>query len=161
MIFKKRSHCTTRRGVSSIVGAMIFTVLMVGGFSAMSLAMNTQTDIVKTHIAVADIDLKKQQENFDVSVFTTNNFLNVTVDNRGQNPVEISRMWIINKTQTGEPAYNFTINSNDAFVSSGSISPILSSQPLKIIPDTYDVKIISSLGTIKTQELITSSSSNA
>ncbi len=70
MIFKKRSYCTTRRGVSSIVGAMIFTVLMIGGFSAMSLAMNTQTDIVKTHIAVADIDLKKQQENFNVSVFT-------------------------------------------------------------------------------------------
>jgi hypothetical protein len=140
---------------------MIFTVLMVGGFSAMSLAMNTQTDIVKTHIAVADIDLKKQQENFDVSVFTTNNFLNVTVDNRGQNPVEISHLWIINKTLANEPATQFSINPNDAFVSSGSISDILLSQPLTITPDTYDVKIISSLGTIKTEELITSTSSNA
>ncbi|MBM2819690.1 MAG: hypothetical protein HW410_1372, partial [Nitrosarchaeum sp.] len=162
MIFKKRSHCTTRRGVSSIVGAMIFTVLMIGGFSAMSLGMNTQADIVKTHIAVADIDLKKQQENFDVSVFTnSSNFLNVSVDNRGQNPVEISRLWITNKTLSGEPTTQFSINSNDAFVSSGSISNILSSQPLKITPDTYDVKIISSLGTIKTEELVTSTSSNA
>ena len=162
MIFKKRSYCTTRRGVSSIVGAMIFTVLMIGGFSAMSLAMNTQTDIVKTHIAVADIDLKKQQENFNVSVFTnSSNLLNVSVDNRGQNPVEISHLWITNKTLSGEPTTQFSINPNDAFVSSGSISNILSSQPLIITPNTYDVKIISSLGTIKTQELITSSSSNA
>jgi hypothetical protein len=141
---------------------MIFTVLMVGGFSAMSLAMNTQTDIVKTHIAVADIDLKKQQENFDVFVSTnSSNFLNVSVDNRGQNPVEISHLWITNKTLSGEPTTQFSINPNDAFVSSGSISNILSSQSLTITPDTYDVKIISSLGTIKIEELITSTSSNA
>jgi hypothetical protein len=144
------------------VGAMIFTVLMIAGFSALSVAMDTQTDIVKTHLAVADIELKKQQENFDISVFTrpTTNILNVTVSNSGQNPVEISKIWIVNKTLAAEPAYDFTINSDDAIVPTGSQLNILNSQNLKINPETYDVKVVSSLGTIKTQELTVGSSSS-
>jgi len=158
LIFKKRNIClNSRRGVSSIVGAMIFTVLLVGGFSALSLALNTQTDIVKTHISVAEMDLKKQQENFDVSVSTNpSNFLQVFVDNKGQNPVEISDLLIINKTAPTKYVGHFSMNSKDAIVTPGSApTDILLTQPLIIIPDTYDIKVVSSLGTIKTRELIT------
>src|SRR3972149_7060926 len=83
-------HPNSRRGISSVVGALIFTVLMIAGFSAMSLALNSQTDIVNTQRVVSDIELKKQQEQFGVIVSTdANNILNVSVDNMGQNPVEI------------------------------------------------------------------------
>src|SRR3989338_10117239 len=132
----------SRRGISSVVGALIFTVLMIAGFSAMSLALDSQTDIVNTQRVVSDIELKKQQEQFGIAVSTdANNILNVSVDNRGQNPVEISRVWITNKTLPTQPAKPFSVNSNDAFVPSGFKSNILTTQPLYIIPDTYDVKV--------------------
>lgn len=151
----------SRRGISSVVGALIFTVLMIAGFSAMSLALDSQTDIVNTQRVVADVELKKQQEKFDISVSTdVNNLLDVSVENNGQNPVEISRIWITNKTLPTQPAKPFSVNSNDAFVPSGFKSNILATQPLYITPDTYDVKIISTLGTVKTAELSYGSSSN-
>ncbi|MBS3926565.1 MAG: hypothetical protein KGZ34_07755 [Nitrosarchaeum sp.] len=151
----------SRRGISSVVGALIFTVLMIAGFSAMSLALDSQTDIVNTQRVVADVELKKQQEKFDISVSTdANNILDVSVDNTGQNPVEISRIWITNKTLPTQPAKPFSVNSNDAFVPSGFKSNILATQPLYITPDTYDVKIISTLGTVKIAELSYGSSSN-
>lgn len=144
----------SKRGISSVVGALIFTVLMIAGFSAMSLALDSQTDIVNTQRVVADIELKKQQEQFGIAVFTdANNILNVSVDNNGQNPVEISRVWITNKTLATQPAKPFSINSDDAFVPTGFTSNVLSSQPLYMIPDTYDIKVISTLGTVKITEV--------
>jgi hypothetical protein len=151
----------SRRGISSVVGALIFTVLMIAGFSAMSLALDSQTDIVNTQRVVSDIELKKQQEQFGVAVFTdVNNILNVSVDNKGQNPVEISRVWITNKTLPTQPANAFSVNSDDAFVPTGFTSNVLYTQPLYIVPDTYDIKVISSLGTVKIAELSYGSSTN-
>lgn len=151
-IFSHTSN--SRRGISSVVGALIFTVLMIAGFSAMSLALDSQTDIVNTQRVVADIELKKQQEQFGIAVFAdANNILNVSVDNNGQNPVEISRIWITNKTLPTQPATPFSVASDDAFVPTGFTSNVLSTQPLYIVPDTYDVKVISTLGTVRTAEL--------
>ncbi|MBI4010243.1 MAG: hypothetical protein HY361_03585 [Candidatus Aenigmarchaeota archaeon] len=151
----------SRRGISSVVGALIFTVLMIAGFSAMSLALDSQSDIVNTQRVVSDIELKKQQEQFGIAVFTdANNILNVSVDNKGQNPVEISRVWITNKTLATQPATPFSVNSDDAFVPTGFTSNVLSNQPLYMIPDTYDIKVISTLGTVKIAELTVGSGSS-
>jgi hypothetical protein len=137
-----------------VVGALFFTVLMVSGFSVLSLALDAQTDIVTTQRVVSDIELKKQQERFGIAVSTdTNNMLDVSVTNLGQNPVGIESFWIINKTMVTEPAKRFEINYNDSFVSGGASTQILTSQPLYMIPDTYDIKVVSSLGTIEIVEL--------
>ena len=142
--------------MSSVVGALFFTVLMVAGFSVLSLALDAQTDIVSTQRMVSDIEIKKQQEQFGVLASTdVNDILNISINNQGQNPVEISNIWITNKTLPDQPAARYDVNYDDAFVPSGFTSNVLSTQTLQIIPDTYDIKIISSLGTIKTVELDT------
>ncbi|MBI5860191.1 MAG: hypothetical protein HZB73_05875 [Nitrosarchaeum sp.] len=152
----------SRRGISSVVGALIFTVLMIAGFSAMSLALDSQTDIVNTQRVVTDTELKKQQEQFGIAAFTdANNILNVSVDNKGQNPVEISRIWITNKTLATQPAKPFSVNSNDAFIPTGFTSNVLSNQPLYMMPDTYDIKVISTLGTVRIAELTVGSGSSS
>jgi len=144
----------TRRGISSVVGALFFTVLMVSGFSVLSLALDAQTDIVTTQRVVSDIELKKQQERFGIAVSTdANNLLDISVTNLGQNPVGIESFWIINKTMASEPAKRFEINYDDSFVTGGASTQILTSQPLYMIPDTYDIKVVSSLGTIEIAEL--------
>jgi hypothetical protein len=139
--------------LSSVVGALFFTVLMIAGFSVLSLALDAQTDIVTTQRIVSDIEIKKQQEQFEVSVSTgVNNILNVNVNNQGQNPVEISSMWITNKTLPDQPATRYEVNYADAFIPSGFTSNVVSTQTLQMVPDVYDLKIISSYGSIKTIE---------
>jgi len=145
-----------RRGLSSVVGALFFTILMIASFSVLSLALDAQTDIVTTQRIISDIEIKKQQEQFGVSAYTYGgNLLNVTVSNQGQNPVEISSIWIVNKTLSDEPATRYAVTYDDAFVSSGLISNVLFHQALAMTPDTYDIKVISALGSIKTIEFNT------
>ena len=127
---------------------------MVAGFSVLSLALDAQTDIVTTQRVVSDIELKKQQERFGIAVSTdAANLLNIGVTNLGQNPVGISSFWIINKTLADAPATRYDIDYDDSFVTGSSSTQILASQPLYMVPDTYDVKVVSSLGTIEIAEL--------
>jgi len=143
-----------RRGLSSVVGALFFTVLMIAGFSVLSLALDAQTDIVTTQRIVSDIEIKKQQETFSVFASTdANDILNVSINNQGQNPVEITSVWITNKTLSDEPVKRFPINYDDAFVPPGFVSNVVSTQTLEMIPDTYDIKVVSTFGTIKTVEM--------
>ena len=149
---------SSRRGVSSIVGALLFTVLMIGAFSVLSLALDVQTDIVSTQRIVSDAEIKKQQERFGIAASTdANDLLSISINNLGQNPVEISSIWITNKTLTDQPTKRFDILYNNAFVPSGFTSNILANQSLTLVPDTYDIKVISSYGTIQTIELTTDS----
>ena len=128
---------------------------MVAGFSVLSLALDAQTDIVTTQRIVADIEIKKQQEQFGILASTDgNDILNISINNQGQNPVEISSIWITNKTLSDQPVTRYDINYNDAFIPSGFTTNVLSTQSLEIIPDTYDIKVISVFGTIKTIELV-------
>ncbi len=126
---------------------------MIAGFSVLSLALDAQTDIVTTQRIVSNIEIKKQQEQFGILASTDgNNILNISINNQGQNPVEISSIWITNKTLPDQPATRYAINYDDAFVPSGFTSDVLSTQSLEMIPDVYDIKIISTFGTIKTIE---------
>ena len=128
---------------------------MVASFSVLSLALDAQTDIVTTQRIVSDIEIKKQQEQFGILASTDgNDILNISINNQGQNPVEISSIWITNKTLSDQPATRYNVNYNDAFVPSGFTTNVLSTQSLEIIPDTYDIKVISAFGTIKTVELV-------
>ena len=127
---------------------------MVAGFSVLSLALDAQTDIVTTQRVISDIELKKQQERFGVAVSTdVDDRLNVAVSNLGQNPVGISSFWIINKTLADQPATRYEIDYDDSFVTGGATTQILTSQTLYMTPDTYDIKVVSELGTIEIAEL--------
>jgi len=129
---------------------------MIAGFSVLSLALDAQTDIVTTQRMVSDVEIKKQQEEFGVLASVDgNDHLSVSVQNQGQNPVEISSVWITNKTLSDQPVKRYSINYDDAFVSSGFTTNVLSSQALEMNPDKYDIKIVSSFGSIKTVELDT------
>jgi hypothetical protein len=135
---------------------------MISGFSVLSLALDAQEDIVSTQRVISDIEIKKQQEEFGVLASVDgNDLLSISIQNQGQNPVEISSMWIINKTLSDQPAKRYTINYDDAFVSSGFTNNVLSSQTLEMIPDVYGIKVITTLGSIKTVELDTDSGTSS
>ena len=156
-----------RRGLSTIVGALLFVVLMVSTFTAFGTALDSQTDIVSVSRDVADAGLKKQQEEFSIEataigIPAVN--LSVIVDNLGQNSIEISSVVVTQEVDvTGIfPSDRYEIPPDAAFIASGdnrdvlaSLPPIPLTLPNPLDPDIiYSIKVISSLGTIQLDNII-------
>jgi hypothetical protein len=148
-----------RRGLSTIVGGLIFVMLMVATFSVLSIALTTQTEIVETSRAVAATELKQQQEKFvfNAAQQLPGGFLEVELTNQGQNVAEMFTMIMTNKTDSGEPTQTIRIPSATSFLLPGDNIPtnVVSSLDLRMADpgagnrDDYVFKVISSLGTIK------------
>ena len=148
-----------RRGLSSIVGALLFVVLMVAAFAVLGVALDSQTDIVDTGRVVADSGLKKQQEKFkvDTIVQLPGDSLQVNITNLAQNPTEIFTLVITNSSDItdGYPTQTIDIPSDTSFIAPNSDKPtdIVKTLNLKMAntpdPELYNFKVISSLGTIQ------------
>ena len=100
------SKLNKKRGISTIVGGIIFLILLTAGFSAFFVAMDVQSDTIDTQRIISDSIIDKTQEQFAIAVATDetkNNPLGIHVKNQGPNPVEISNIWIINKSEANQP----------------------------------------------------------
>ena len=149
-------YLNRKRGISTIVGGVIFLVLLTAGFSTFFVAMDVQSDTINAQRTISNSIIEKTQEQFSIAVATddSNGYkLGIQVKNEGPNPIEISNIWIINKSLPNQPVYNIPVYYNDAFVTPGSNSSILQTQHLTMVPDDYDIKVISILGTIQKTEL--------
>ncbi len=164
MVESHKNHLHKRRGISTIIGGIIFIVLLTAGFSTFFVAMDVQSDTVNAQRTISDSIIEKTQEQFSVGVATgpcVNQCpLGIQVKNEGPNPVQISNIWIVNKSLPNQPAKNIPINYSDAFIPSGYGISILENQVLKMdaplappAPDVYDIKVVSAIGTIKQTEL--------
>ncbi len=153
MVFKLA--ITRRKAISSIVGGIFFLVLMTSGFTVYYVALDSQAQMLDTQEVIADFEVAKIREKFTISVSTDpndNDRLAIQVKNQGPNAVEIVDAWIVNKTTTNEPAKKHEIKYDDAFIPAGYSGDILANTPLYMSPGEYDIKVISTLGTIITEE---------
>jgi len=151
-----KTKLNKKRGISTIIGGMIFLVLLTAGFSTFFLAMDVQSDTIDAQLSVSDSVIKKTQEQFDIAIATDDSSsyrLDIQVKNKGPNPVEISDIWIVNKTLADQPAKKIAVDYSDAFIPPGYGSSILENQRLTMVLGDYDIKVISTLGTIKKAEL--------
>lgn len=159
------SHSRKRRGISTIVGGIIFVVLLTAGFSTFFVAMDVQSDTINAQRTISNSIIEKTQEKFTIAAATDDSTnwptLGVQVKNEGPNPVQISNIWIINKSEANQPAKSIPIDYSDAFIPPGYGLSILENQLLKMTdptltvgnPDLYDIKVVSTLGTIQQTEL--------
>jgi archaellum component FlaF (FlaF/FlaG flagellin family) len=143
-----------RRGISTIVGAAIFLVLFASATSTFFIAMDSQRDTINSQRAISDAIMEKTKEKFSIaaSVDETNgNLLGIQVKNLGTNPVEIDDIWIVNKSGSF-PAKKYLIDYKDSVIPPGYGSNILENTRLTMLPDDYDIKVVSTLGTIQKSE---------
>jgi hypothetical protein len=106
--------------------------------------------------------MDKTKEKFAISASTdpdNNNKLGIQVKNLGTNPVELVDVWIINNSGNF-PAARYEVNYTDAFVPSGYGSDVLEHLPLFLSVDDYDIKVVSTLGTIEKTKLDVGGSNN-
>ena len=145
-----------RRGISTIIGSVFFLVLMTAGLSVSYVVIETQSDMIQAQQTIADSEIKKIQEKYLLSVSsdsTNNNRLAVYVKNQGTNSLQIDSIWIINKTQSTQPAQKFDVDYTDAVLAPGYGIDILQNDPMYMNPGIYDIKTISTIGTVKTTEV--------
>ena len=152
---KKRAGLHKRRAVSTIVGAAIFLVLFASASSTFFIAMDVQRDTINTQRVISDSIMEKSKEKFSIAVSTNealNNRLGIQVKNQGTNPVEIGNIWIINNSGSF-PAKKYLIDYKDSIIPPGYGSNILENTPLFMNTDDYDIKVVSTFGTVAKSEL--------
>ena len=151
-----------QKGISSIVGGIFFLVLMTSGFTVYYVAIDTQSQMLDTQQIIADTEVAKIKEKFVVAASSDsgdNNRLSLQVVNIGNNAVEIADVWIINKTGI-ENATRYDLDYRDVSIPVGYSGNILENTPLYLISDIYGIKVISSIGTIKSVEYDVAGGSN-
>jgi len=144
-----------KKGISSIVGGIFFLVLMTSGFTVYYVALDSQAQMLDTQQVIADHEVAKIREKFTISVSADtndNNRLAIQVTNEGTNVVEIVDAWIVNTTATNQPAIKSEIIYDDAFIPAGFTGDILANTPLYLSLGQYDIKVVSTLGTIVTEK---------
>jgi len=162
--FQKPNCLNQKKGISSIVGGIFFLVLMTSGFTVYYVALDSQSQMLDTQQIIADSEVAKIKEKFVVAASSSgvNNVLSVQVINTGNNLVEIADIWIINKTSVFENATKYNdLDYRDVSIPVGYSGNVLKNHtPLNLISDIYDIKVVSSLGTIQTVEYDVAGGSN-
>jgi len=159
---KKRTGLPNRRAVSTIVGAAIFLVLFASASSTFFIAMDVQRDTINTQHVISNSIMEKSKEKFSIAVSTdesNNNRLGIQVKNLGTNPVEVGDIWIVNNSGSF-PAKKYLIDYKDSVIPPGYGSNILENTPLFMSTNDYDIKVVSTLGTIAKSELNVGASNN-
>jgi archaellum component FlaF (FlaF/FlaG flagellin family) len=159
---KKGARLHPRRGISTIVGAAIFLVLFASATSTFFIAMDSQRDTINTQRTISESIMDKTKEKFSIAVSTddsNNNRLGIQVKNQGTNPVEIGNIWIVNKSGSF-PATKYLIDYKDSVIPPGYGSDILQNTPLFMQANDYDIKVVSTLGTIAKSGLNVGASNN-
>jgi hypothetical protein len=139
---------------------------MTSAFSTFYIAFDVQQETINTQRDVSRDLVEKTQEQFVISAGADpndNNRLGIQVKNQGPNPVEVANIWIVNKSDVNEPANRYEVNYQDVFIPPGYGAPILENTPLYLNPaygNDYTVKVISTLGSIKSAPVSVSGSTN-
>jgi len=160
--FPKPNGLNQKKGISSIVGGIFFLVLMTSGFTVYYVALDSQAQMLHTQQIIADYEVAKIREKFVVAASSSgvNNLLSLQVVNTGNTVVEIADIWIVNKTAVTQNATKYDVDYRDASIPVGYSGNILANTPLYLISDIYDIKVISSLGTIQAVEYDVAGGSN-
>jgi len=141
-----------RRGLSSVVG-MIFLVVVLSsvlGYFTFGIHLVEQVNdqVISKGIESAD----KSNENFEITnVRIDAGKFNLTIQNTGEIPINITRLWINNMTDNSWPLQNFTLNTivtpKQIITNVGQNTPLyaLDSQAysMKLITQRGNSKVIS------------------
>ncbi|CAE6498534.1 MAG: hypothetical protein QXE84_01325 [Candidatus Nitrosotenuis sp.] len=150
-----------RRAISTVIGSVFFMVLMTAGMSVSYLVIEAQSDMISAQQTISDAEIKKIQEKFyAVASVGANNKLVVYVQNQGSNSLVIDTLWLINKTGMSQ-AVKYDLNYADSVLAPGYGGDVAENQQIFLNPGEYDVKLVSSLGTIKTAERLNVGGSNS
>ena len=103
----------SRSGLSTIVGIVFFIIVFTGVASYVTYSMNHLDRFGETIIEKSQEDRNRDREVFEITkVSRDSNKFNITVQNTGELPINITRLWIQNKTDPSWGTSKFDVNKN-------------------------------------------------
>ncbi len=100
-----------RRGLTAAVGTIFFVVIATSIVGYVTYSTNVITIISESVQIKQTINYERNTEEFEVvKVGTVFNKFNFTLQNTGNIPVKITRLWVENTTDSAWPASKFNIN---------------------------------------------------
>jgi len=146
-----------RKGISTVIGSVFFIIIFTSIASYVIYSMNQIDQFGVAVIGKGQDNINRNNEAFEItSVTKDNNKFNVTIQNTGQLPVNITRLWIQNKTDPTWPTTKFTINQ---IVAPGqTLTKIGENLPLTAkSSQAYDISLVTERG--NTKEFLVNSAS--
>lgn len=100
-----------RRGLSSVIGMIFLVVVLSSTIGYFTYGVNL-IETLNDQIVMKSMDTQnKLKESFEVSTTQIiNGKFNITLQNTGELPINFTRLWVNNVTDSTWPLQNFTIN---------------------------------------------------
>lgn len=139
-----------RRGLSTLVGAVFFIIAASSTVAYVSYSMDVIDDFSQAVIIKESIDEARNSESFVISDATiTNDKFDLTVQNNGQLPIKLTKLWIENTTDTTWTPSKFEIDQNIS--PSGSVSGIGQTLSLSALDtQAYEISLVTDRGNTET-----------
>ncbi len=148
-----------RRGISTVVGAVFFIIIFTTAVTFVTYDMNLLNNFTSAFVTKSQADADANHEEFSITKVTIdNNKFNITVQNSGNIPVNINRLWVQNKSDITWGTSKYDVN--QVVYPGNSLSKIGQSIPLSAKPTQgYDIKLVTMRGNVK--EFFVNSASQA
>lgn len=148
-----------RRGISTVVGAVFFIIIFTTAVTFVTYDMNLLNNFTSAFVTKSQADADANHEEFSVTKVTiNNNKFNITVQNSGNIPVSINRLWVQNKSDITWGTSKYDVN--QVIYPGNSLAQIGQSLPLYAKPTQgYDLKLVTMRGNVK--EFFVNSASQA
>lgn len=151
-----------RRALSTIVGALLFLVVLVSAFGSILTAMSFMTTFQEKSIQVADANINQLNEIFSLNTKTSSScVLTTNVENKGAIPINIVELFVVDTTSNSLTRYDVV----NGLVSAGytrNIADANSLSPATTVTlaanKNYQVKVVTERGTAQSKTLSTPSS---
>jgi len=144
-----------RRGLSTVVGATFFVIVMASAIGYVTYSLDLIDDLARQVDVKQDTTQNRQDEEFKISKVSVDgaNEFNITVTNTGTIPINITKMWAKNMTDSSWNQTKYQINK---FVSPGaSVSDIGQGTGLVAMDsESYSLKLVTSRGNTLSTQLV-------
>ncbi|WP_016939373.1 MULTISPECIES: LamG-like jellyroll fold domain-containing protein [Nitrosopumilus] len=139
-----------RRALSTLVGAVFFIIAASSTVAYVSYSMNVIDDFSQAVIIKESVDGARNSESFEISDATiTNNKFDLTVQNKGQLPIKLTKLWIENTTDSTWIPSKFDID--QSISPSNSVSGIGQTLPLSVVDtQAYKISLVTDRGNTET-----------
>ncbi|MDR3781856.1 MAG: hypothetical protein P4K92_00895 [Candidatus Nitrosotalea sp.] len=138
-----------RRGISTVVGAVFFVIIFTTAVTFVTYDMNLINNFTDAFVTKSQSDADTNHEQFSVTKVTVdNNKFNITVQNSGNIPITINRLWVQNKTDITWGTSKYDIN--QVVYPGNSLTKIGQSIPLYAkSTQGYDLKLVTMRGNVR------------
>jgi uncharacterized protein YcfL len=139
----------TRRGLHTVVGAVIFTAVMISALAYVSYSLDLIGNFSETVIVEDSRQREKDAESFEITAvgITSQNKLNATIKNTGSIPVTLRTLWI-DQQGLADDTKKFVLDNTIAPSETVSVGPDLGFTMISTAG--YDMKVVTQRGNVKT-----------